>query len=140
MPLTDDDMSSVFEDNMSANTSAGNAYENDIEMYHLYPEEQEVTYMIPVPKLREHRDLSLMLITILNADTIGLKKSCTLLKVLLDTGSTSTMILQSVFQKTYSQRNCRAGKLSQRSPLRLPRPKWFGHAALNCLSLKRTAK
>ena len=48
--------------------------------------------MIPMPKNGKVRDLSLTPITIMVVNTIGLKKSRKLLKVLLDPGSTSTMI------------------------------------------------
>jgi len=62
-------------------------------MTHLiYKEEQDVTYMIPVPKQGTPRDISLTPITIMVADTMGLEKSRALLKVLSDRGSTKSLI------------------------------------------------
>ena len=58
----------------------------------VYPEEDEITYMIPVPKGGPPRDTSLTPITIMIVNSIGLKKSRAILKVLLDPGSTKTMI------------------------------------------------
>ena len=55
--------------------------------------------MIPVPKTGKPRDLSLTPITIMVVNTIGLKKSRKLLKVLLDPGSTSTMIHRDVIPR-----------------------------------------
>ncbi len=51
--------------------------------------------MAPIPKLGTPRDSSLTPITIMVVDTIGLKKSRALLKVLFDPGSTRTLISKS---------------------------------------------
>ena len=64
----------------------------DIECHNLDQEEFEVFYQVPVPKNGTPRDLSLTPITIAVVDTIGLVKSRKLLKVLLDPGSSGTMI------------------------------------------------
>jgi len=48
--------------------------------------------MIPVPKTGTPRDSSLTPITIMVVDTMGLKKSRSLLKVLFDPGSTKSLI------------------------------------------------
>mgnify|MGYP000853753065 FL=1 len=48
--------------------------------------------MVPVPKNGTPRDSSLTPISIMVVDTIGLKKSRSLLKVLFDPGSTKTLI------------------------------------------------
>ena len=62
------------------------------ESYHVYREEEEITYMVPVPKIGTPKGLSLTPITIMVVDTIGTKKSRDILKVLLDPGSTKTLI------------------------------------------------
>jgi hypothetical protein len=77
------------ENDLDRNETAGNALEST---YLIYPEEDEVTYMVPVPKNGTPKDSSLTPITIMVVDTIGLKKSRVLLKVLLDPGSTKTLI------------------------------------------------
>ena len=64
----------------------------EIESHLIYKEEQDVTYMIPVPKTGTPRDSSLTPITIMVVDTMGLKKSRSLLKVLFDPGSTKSLI------------------------------------------------
>ena len=48
--------------------------------------------MIPVPKIGTPRDSSLTPITIMVVDTMGLKKSRSLLKVFFDPGSTKSLI------------------------------------------------
>ena len=54
--------------------TAGNAFtRGDDEVYEVYEEDQEVSYMIPVPKTGKSRDLSLTPITIMVVNTIGLK-------------------------------------------------------------------
>jgi hypothetical protein len=58
--------------------------DQDIESHLIYKEEQDVTYMIPTPKTGTPRDSSLTPITIMVVDTMGLKKSRALLKVLFD--------------------------------------------------------
>ena len=57
-------------------------------------EEHDVTYMIPVPvpKTGTHRDSSLTPINIMVVDTMELKKSRSLLKVIFDPGSTKSLI------------------------------------------------
>ena len=82
----------TIDDNLTLN-SAGNTVErNDDMSFLVYPEEDEVTYMIPVPKGGTPRDTSLTPIIIMIVNSIGLKKSRAILKVLLDPGSTKTMI------------------------------------------------
>ena len=61
--------------------------------------EFDVYYQVPVPKNGTPRDLSLTPITISVVDTIGLVKSRKLLKVLLDPGSSGTMIKESILPK-----------------------------------------
>ena len=88
----DDDVeisTDTTENNLDIKKTAGNAIEST---YLIYPEEDEVTYMVPVPKNGTPKDSSLTPITIMVVDTIGLKKSRVLLKVLLDPGSTKTLI------------------------------------------------
>ena len=64
-----------------------NGYQSKINESHItYPKEEEVTYMVPVPNNGKPRDSSLIPITIMVIDTIGLKKSKVLLKVLIDPG------------------------------------------------------
>jgi len=63
--------------------------EQEIEESNLtYKEEQDVNYMIPVPKqgTPRARDISLTPITIMVVDTMELKKSRALLNVLFDPG------------------------------------------------------
>ena len=80
--------------------TTGNAYSRgDVEVYEVYEEDQEVSYMIPMPKTGKPRDMSLTPITIMVVNTIGLKKSRKLLKVLLDPGSTSTMIHKDIIPR-----------------------------------------
>ena len=69
----------------------------DIESHLIYHEEKDVTYMVPLPKMGTPRDSSLTPISIMVVDTIGLKKSRALLKVLFDPGSTKTMISKNVY-------------------------------------------
>ena len=57
-----------------------------------YEGEQEVSYMIPTPKGATPRNQSLTPITIAMVKSIGTLKSRVLLKCLLDTGSSTTMI------------------------------------------------
>ena len=65
---------------------------HEIESNLIYEEEQDVTYMIPVPKNGTPKDKSLPPISIIVVKTIGLKQSRSLLKVLFDPGSTKTLI------------------------------------------------
>ena len=74
-------------------------YIHEIESNFVYQEEQDVTYLIPVPKNGTPRDKSLTPISIMVVDTIGLKKSQALLKVLLDLGSTKTLISRKALPK-----------------------------------------
>ena len=68
--------------------------DKEIEESHIiYKEEQDVTYiMIPVPKTETPRCSSLTPITLMVIDTMGLKKSRALLKVLFDPGLTKSLI------------------------------------------------
>ena len=74
----------------------GNSYEEEsflIDECHLiYEGENEVSYMVPTPKGGTPRNRSLTPITIAMVKTIGTLKSRVLLKCLLDTGSSTTMI------------------------------------------------
>ena len=74
-------------------------YIHEIESHFVYQEEQDVTYLIPVPKNGTPRDKSLTPISIMVVDTIGVKKSRALLKVLLDPGSTKTLISRKALPK-----------------------------------------
>ena len=58
--------------------------------------------MVPVPKNDTPRDISLTPITIIVINTIELKKSGILLKVLLDPGSTKTLILRKALPRNAS--------------------------------------
>jgi len=58
--------------------------------------------MVPVPKNGTPKDISLTPITIMVVNTIGLKKSRIFLKVLLDPGSTETLIYRKVLPKSAS--------------------------------------
>ena len=53
----------------------------------------ENNYMVPVQNNGKPRDSSLTPITIMVVDTISFKKSRVLLKVLLDPGSTKTLVI-----------------------------------------------
>ena len=64
--------------------------DQEIESHIIYKEEQDVTFMIPTPKIGKPRGRSLTPISIMVVDTMGLKKSRTLLKVLFDPGSTKS--------------------------------------------------
>ena len=66
--------------------------DQEIEFHLIYKEEHDVTYMIPVSKTGTPRDSSLTLITIMDIDTMGLKKSRSLLKMLFGPGSTKSLI------------------------------------------------
>ena len=66
--------------------------DQEIESHVLYKEEQDVTHMIPVPKQGSPRDSSLTPITSMVVDTMGLKKSRVLIKLLFDPGSTKSLI------------------------------------------------
>ena len=74
----------------------GNSYEEEsflIDECHLiYEGENEVSYMVPTPKGGTPRNQSLTPIMIAMIKTIGTLKSKVLLKCLLDTGSSTTMI------------------------------------------------
>ena len=61
----------------------------DVEAYH---GEHDISYMVPVPKNGTPKDMSLTPITIMVVRTIGTLDSKKLLRVLLDPGSTKTMI------------------------------------------------
>ena len=54
--------------------------------------EDEVSYMIPMPKLKKPKDTCLAPLSVMVVDTIGTRPSKLLLKVLLDPGSTKTLI------------------------------------------------
>ena len=58
--------------------------------------------MVPVPKIGTPRDTSLTHISIMVIDTMRLKKSRILLKVLLDPGSTKTLIHGKVLPRSAS--------------------------------------
>ena len=55
--------------------------DQEIESHLIYKEEHDVNDMIPVPKTETPRDSSLTPITIMVVDTMGLKKSRSLLQV-----------------------------------------------------------
>ena len=72
----------------------------DIECHNnIEDEDFDVYYQVPVPKNGNPRDLSLTPITIAVMDTIGLIKSRKLLRVLLDPGSSGTMIHERIVPK-----------------------------------------
>ena len=71
----------------------------EIESNLIYEEEQDVTYMVPVPKSGTPKDKSLTPISIMVCKTIGLKQSRSLLKVLFDPGSTKTLISRKALPK-----------------------------------------
>ena len=58
----------------------------------VYEGEEDVTYMVPMPKMGKTKDRSLSPVTVMVVDNIGTRPSKLLLKVLLDPGSTKTMI------------------------------------------------
>ena len=66
--------------------------DQEIKSQLIYKGKDDVTYMMPVPKTGTPRDSSLTPITIMVVDTMGLKKSRSLLKVLFDPGSTKSLI------------------------------------------------
>ena len=68
----------------------------DIESHLQFEEEEEVTYMVPLPKMGKPKIKSLTPISIMLCKTIGLKESRNILKVLFDPGSTKTLIHRSV--------------------------------------------
>ena len=76
----------------NASFATSSLEDDNLESHLIYKEEQDVTYMVPVPKNGTPRDSSLTPISIMVVDTIGLKKSRSLLKVLFDPGSTKTLI------------------------------------------------
>ena len=82
----------TIHDNLTLNSTGNTIEQNDHISFLVYPEEDKVTYIIPVPKGGTPRDTSLTPITIMIVNSIGLKKSRAILKVLLDPGSTKTMI------------------------------------------------
>ena len=63
------------------------------------------SYMMPISKSKRSTDASLTPITIGVADTIGISKSKNLLKVLLDPGSTKTLISKKVIPRNASPAN-----------------------------------
>ena len=73
----------TIDDNLTLNSAGNTIEQNDHMSFLVYPEEDEVTYMIPVPKGGTPRDTSLTPITIMIVNSIGLKKSQAILKVLL---------------------------------------------------------
>ena len=91
------DIDSVCDDTYSTCSAPHVSQEEDCNF--VYQEEQEVTYMVPVPKGGTPKELSLTPITIMMIDTIGMKKSRNILKVLLDPGSTKTLINKSCIPK-----------------------------------------
>ena len=85
--------SKLGEDSHLDDNSAGTPLEENNPMsYLVYPEDEAITYMIPVPKTGTPRDTSPTPIMIMIVKSIGLKQSRAILKVLLDPGSTKTMI------------------------------------------------
>ena len=87
------------DDNLNLNSAGTPTARNDPMSFMIYPEEEEVTYMIPVPKGKNPIDKSLTPITIMVVNTVGLKQSRAILKVLLDPGSTKTMITKQALPK-----------------------------------------
>ena len=83
------------------------------EAYPLYKGKAEVTYMTPVPKCGKPKNPNLTSITISVVHTIGTLKSNILLKVLLDSGSTRTLI-----HKRALPRGIMPRKLSQDKSIR----------------------
>ena len=88
--------------------SAGNSREqlppigdDSKENYQIYDEEQLVTYMIPVSKVGNSKNRSLTPATLAIICTIGTLKLRVLLKVLLDSGSTKTMIHKHALSRGY---------------------------------------
>ena len=68
------------DDNLTLD-SAGNPIEqNDRMSFLVYPEEDKIAYMIPVPKGGTPRDTSLIPITIMIVKSIGIKQSQAILK------------------------------------------------------------
>ena len=92
--LTDDDLSSLF---------AGNATEEnfivDPEVISLYEDEPEVSYMVPTPKSGTPKKPKIMPITVLIVKSIGAVKTRKIFKVLLDSGSTTTLIHEDCLPK-----------------------------------------
>lgn len=66
------------------------------ECYHVDEQVLEISYMVPTPKGRTSRDPSLTPITVRVVRTIGTIETNNLLKVLLDPGSTKTLINKKV--------------------------------------------
>ena len=84
------DSNSVFGNTHSACSAPHVSQEEDCNF--VYQDEEEVTYMVPVPKGGTPKELSLMPITIMMVDMIGMNKSRNILKVLSDPGSTKLLI------------------------------------------------
>ena len=91
------DDNSVFDNTYNTCRAPHISQEEDCNF--VYQEEQEVTYMIPVPKCGTPKEQSLMPITIMMIDIIGMKKSRVILKVLLYPDSTKTLINKSCIPK-----------------------------------------
>ena len=79
------DSDRVFDDTYPACSAPHVSKEEDCNFVY-QDEDQEVTYMVPVPKGGTPKELSLTPITIMTIDTIGMKKSRNILKVLLRSG------------------------------------------------------
>ena len=96
---TADSASSAGNAPKALNTNDAEGIPNDIECHAVYPEDEEVCYMVPVPKNGKPRDLSLTPISIMVIETIGAAKSKKVLKVLFDPGSSKTMISSEIVPK-----------------------------------------
>ena len=107
----DDDTVSLLEDPTEttsplsfsdSDTSAGNV-SNCSNLYHLEDEcfdiEQDIQFNYLGPKILKNAPTGETPVTILTANTIGLAKSRRLLRVLLDSGSTVSMIKRSCIPK-----------------------------------------
>ena len=77
------DLRSSSEDSSSSNdtsTACSAPPVSKEESYHVYREENEITYMVPVPKVGTPKGLSLTPIAIMVVDTIGTKNLETYLR------------------------------------------------------------
>ena len=85
--LTDNNLSSLF---------AGNATEENFivepEVIPIYEDEPKLLYMVPTPKNGTPKKPRIMPITVLIVKRIGAVKTRKIYKVLLDSGSTTTLI------------------------------------------------
>ena len=87
------------ENNCSNAEQVDDTVPTDVECNNIDDEEFNVYYRVPVPKDGTPRDLSLTPITIAVMDTIGLVRSRKLLRVLLDPGSSGTMVHERIVPK-----------------------------------------